>query len=472
MKSIKLIRSFIYMLMSSGVVLVLSAGIALTLAKLLSKHDLGLLMLGEAFIELFNFFYQTGFKNSILKTASEDKGGLESGLNKAVGNALLLKAMISIPASIIIFFIVNATQPDLELRFIIHAYIIIFLCDSFSSVFGITRRALHQFKLMSILNGITKLSQLIGIIVILKFFGGLKLLVIILVIVRISKLIISAITTLQLVKPKIDLALIKPMLHDSFHYGVLESLDGIENKIDRVMLGNILGPQAVALYSIPSKLNRAIVTIPQTITQVFLPKLQDTAINNEKKFLLMCKYLSRFLAIVGCFVFIFLYYFSEMIIYKLFGNKYIESIYIAQLFAFINLMWYLENIPELILMSRSAHKQRLITKILAIGINILLNILWIPTMGLEGAIYATIIANVINLCCYLFFTRESIAFNKILLITIYPLVLVFYLPVYILLPTYLVYLFVIRAVNHNDIDIMLKTLKLRQENSDGERIKS
>jgi O-antigen/teichoic acid export membrane protein len=461
MKPAKLIPSLTYMFFSSGFVLLISIGITLVLAKLLSPRDLGIIMSAEAFVELFIFFYNMGFRNSMLKVAAADPEGFEKGLNTAVGNALVIRAMVLIPFSLILYCLAPFFIHDPTELFVSQIYVFIYALESIASVFGITRKALGQFKLMSVLDAFDKVLRLLAIYVILSCFGGIILLVQIFLIEKIIRLVLSAWTTLRLVKPRINATLIPSMFKDSLSYGIMDSFDSVLDKIDRVMLNRMIGPVAVAFYSIPAKLNRATKLVPQTITQVFLPKLHDSIINDYSSFKKSTKHLSRFLALAGSFVFIFIYYFAEFILYKLFSNKYADSIYIVRFFAYINLIWFLQKVPELVLMSQSAHMKRAITVFLSIGLNITLNYIFITRYGLVGAVYATIISAFVKLCFLVYFTHNYIELFKILGIISAPLLLVYLFPVYYFVPFYIIYLLIARLVTKEDLRKFVNAFKHR-----------
>jgi O-antigen/teichoic acid export membrane protein len=461
MKPAKLIRSVVYTFFSSGCVLMISIGITLVLAKLLSPKDLGILMSAEAFVELFIFFYNMGFRNSILKISANHPEGFEKGLNVAVGNALVIRAIVLIPFSLLLYFSAPLFIKDSTELFVSQTYVFIYALESIASIFGITRRALGQFKLMSILDAIDKLTRLLGIYVILSFFGGIILLVKIFLLDKFLRLALSAIMTLKLVKPRVDLSMIPTMFKDSISYGIMDSFDTVLDKIDRVMLNRMIGPVAVAFYSIPAKLNRATKLVPMTITQVFLPKLHDSIVNDHISFKKSTKHLSRFLALAGSFVFIFIHYFAEFILYKLFSDKYAESIYIVRFFAYINLIWFLQKVPELVLMSQSAHIKRAITVFISIALNVGLNYIFISKYGLVGAVYGTIASSLVKLSFLVYFTHNYIELLKIIGIISAPLLLVYLFPVYYFIPFYIIYLLIARLISKEDLNKILNAYKKR-----------
>lgn len=449
------------MFFSSGFVLIISIGITLVLAKLLEPRDLGIIMAAEAFVELFIFFYNMGFRNSILKSAAADPEGFEHGLNTAIGNAIVLRILVLIPFSLILYFSAAFFISDPTELYVTKIYIYIYALESLAAIFGIARKALGQFRLMSIIDGCDKVLRLSVIYIVLSYFGGMLLLVQIFLLEKIVRLIISAWSTLRLLKLKFNPSLIPRMLKDSVSYGLLDSFDMVLDKIDRVMLNNMIGPLAVAFYSIPAKLNRATKLIPQTITQVFLPKLHDSIVNDNKTFKKSTKHLSRFMALAGTAIFIFIYYFAEAILYKLFGDKYSDSVYIVRFFAFVNLIWFLQKVPELVLMSQSAHIKRAITVFLGIGTNIFFNLIFIREFGLVGAVYGTIISSVLKLVLLVGFSHQYLELGKCVGIIIAPLLLVYVLPFYYLLPFYIIYLFIAKLITKEDINKIKNAFKKR-----------
>ncbi len=455
-----LIKSLTYMLSSSGFEIAISIVITITLAKLLGPKPLGILLAAEAFVELFNFFFRTGFRNSVLQFAAHDERGFDIGLGKASTSALLLKFLILIPASILIYFTAITTQHDPMIIEVVKVYILIYSLESISSVFAITRKALGQFKLMSFINGLNKIIRLGVIFLVLVYLkGDLSMLVCAFLIEKVVTTIISALSTIRLFKMELDTKQLLPMFKDSISYGILDSIDSVQTRIDRVMLNGLIGPSAVAFYSIPAKLNRNTQMFLKTVTQVFLPSMHDSIINDQPYFKLISKHLSRFMALSGIVVFILIYFYSEDILSKVFGEAYSESIQIAKLFAFVNLIWFLERTPDLILMSQAANKKRFLAQALGILSNIGFNFLLIPKYGLEGAVYAAIVSNMVTLSFSTLFSYRYIELARSIAIVIVPVIAVFFLPIYYLVIFYLSYLFITRLIHKDDITSIIAAFR-------------
>lgn len=391
----KLFESFSYLSVSNFVVIACSAYATVLLANYLEPEILGILLTGEAFVEMFSFFFTMGFKNSILEYANRDKDGFIDGLNAALGNALIIRFVIAIPICIFIYFFSTYIHSDPLMVKVIVTYLLVEFFKSFTNIFGVIRKALDQFKLVASLTAFNKVMQLLTIFVVFKYLGGIEILLLAYVLAALIKFLVSFFTTIKFCKPKFDLEGIPSMLKQSFLFGIFDYMEEAQSKIDRLMINYILGPSSVAFYSIPSKLNRLIKILPKSIKQLFLPQLFKVA-RSPKDFQAIIKKL--FILVVGLAIPITLgiYFLSKPVLSFFFHEKYAPAIELSPLFAFIALIWFLNIIPSLILATQSDHRGRNFIQFISIVINIILNLYLIPKFGIAGAIWATIGANFIK----------------------------------------------------------------------------
>lgn len=444
-----LVSAMSYMLSSNFLVLLIYLATTIVMARLLEPEQLGLLLAGEAFVDLFSFFFIFGFSNSMLKISAKHEDGMEAGLGASTGNALLIKAVLLLPSLLLVYAFAKFSGASAELMPFIYSYMAIAALDSFSRIFGIVRRALGQFKLISFINAFNRLLKLALIFILLTNYKDPLLLVYSFTFFSAIKFLISFFTTFRLLKITIDLSQIKAMCKQSFKFGVFDALDQMQTRIDRVMLQSLAGPAAVAFYSIPAKLNRLTRTIPNTVKQVFLPRLHEEygskkQIQDLAKFHKSIEKASSFLLLCGVGLFIFIFYFSEFILLKFFGAKYADSLSIVKLFAFINLIWFLDKTPNLILAVQGEHKKRTIPLLCSIGLNIVLNFIFIPQYGIVAAVYATLTANCLKMIFLHFLVAKDLQITKVISVILPILLLVAFVPVYVTIPLYAVYLFMIR----------------------------
>ncbi len=449
------------MLSSAGGALALALGTTLLLAFYLSPKELGILMTAEAFVGLFSLFFEFGFKNSIIKISAKHES-LEEGLNTTVGNALLIKSIITLPLAILIYLASQWMHYDSLTSYILICYIVIFTSDNFSRIFGIVRRSLGQFKLMAFVNVFNPLLRIATVFIILGLLSGdLKLLVHFFLALSLMRFIISFFSTISFVKPKLDTSQIKEMFMESYKYGLFDFLEDLQTRVDRVMINYFIGPASVAFYAIPAKINRVVKIIPKTISQVFLPTLHDHYEKSDQKYKDVTKNLAKYIAIIGAFAFFAIFYFSEPVITKLYGDKYAESLQIVELFAFVSMAWLLNSTPGVVLATQSAHRQRIWAQVISTLANIILNFILIPKIGIVGAVYATLASNLIKLFIISYMTRDCIDNLKIIIITIIPITLALFLKYYFAIPLFLIAIVLTKTISEDDFNFAKNIISKR-----------
>jgi O-antigen/teichoic acid export membrane protein len=447
------------MLSSSVFAMCFSLLITFFLAKLLAPEKLGILMTAEAFIDLFRFFFYFGFNNTILKFASEHEDGFKEGLNKAIGNALIIKACITLPLIATILTVSHFTLEALDLKQIIVIYVWVFVLESFSSIFGIARRALGQFSLISGITILNKVLRLATILIVLNYTKDLMILVYAFLAEKVIRLFISWITTKKYIQIKTDFKNIKKMIKDCFGYAFVDPLQGVQNKIDRVMINSFLGPAAVAFYTIPAKISTAIQTLIKTGSSTLSPNLHSSLRKDEENYQNSISHIFRFSNIAAVLSFFFIFFFAKDILILLFGDKYSDSYPIVFLFAYLSAISIAENTPELVFTTKASHKIRVFYKVLSMLINVGLNIIFLVKFGIKGAIYATITANSIRLLVKYWFTREDFNFLKLIYFCVLPIISMHFLNPLLFIILYIIYIVLSKQVRKEDLKRLGKIFK-------------
>ncbi len=455
----QLVKALAYMLSSNFLVLGIFLATTVVMARMMSPEHFGMLMAGEAFVALFSFVFALGFRNAMYRISAKHADGLTEGLNTAIGTGLMIKSISLIPAAFLVYGVALLTKPSPDELYVICCYIFVESMEGFAKLFGVVRRALGEFKLISIINTTNKFLRLVMIFVVLKYFGGWKLLVTLFAFFSIFKFLISYFSTIRLFQPRVDMTQVVPMLKDSLGFGLYDSLDDAQGRIDRVLLNSMLGPVAVAFYAIPARLNRLTKIIPTTINQVFLPTLYETYEHAQDRFLNLAQHISRFFALTGAVIFLAVYYFSDFVVLNLFGAQYAGSLVIVRVFAYATLLLFLDKAPNLILAVRGEHIKRIGSLVGSTIIFIAVNLWLIPIYGISGAVYAAIIASAARLLFLACFTHKQISFIHLILIAGVPAALAPFVPAWILIPAYPVYLWLSAMISREDIALLSGAFK-------------
>ena len=190
----------------------------------------------------------------------------------------------------------------------------------------------------------------------------------------------------------ISTARAKTLLQDSLPFMLSGISITIYMKMDQIMLGYLVNDKAVGLYSAGSRISEVWYFIPTTIAISVLPLLIEARQKSEEEYYANLQIIFDLLALVGLIMGLVITVFAESIIKTLYGISYLESAAVlsitiwASLFVSLGVAssnWFIiENRPILALQRTTG----------AAVVNIILNLLLIPKLGLKGAAFALLLS--------------------------------------------------------------------------------
>ena len=169
------------------------------------------------------------------------------------------------------------------------------------------------------------------------------------------------------------------------HLSINNILNFISDKIDSVILFQILGPSQLAIYSFAIAIPEQIKSIIKNISTVSMPKFAQRPIKEIRKNI----WRKLFFLFLGITMVVLIYIFMAPIIYKIFFPNYLESVKFSQIYSLSLLATF--TIPILsIFQSHKKIKEIYITN--NIGSILLIAFLFLGTYfyGLTGAIISWI----------------------------------------------------------------------------------
>lgn len=186
-----------------------------------------------------------------------------------------------------------------------------------------------------------------------------------------------------------DRALAKTILRDSWPLMFASVAVAIYSRIDQVMLKYFIGNGAVGLYSSAVKIAEIGYFIPTLICASIYPALinaKKTSGELYKKRALKLYGMMIALAILFSAPIVF---FAKGILIMLFGKAYIGGAAVLQIYTWANVPVFLGVAVSQYLVIENLNKAVLFMTIGGAVINIILNIILIPQLGIEGAAIAT-----------------------------------------------------------------------------------
>lgn len=184
----------------------------------------------------------------------------------------------------------------------------------------------------------------------------------------------------------------------------------IYTQIDIVMIGNIVGTYPVGLYNISAKILNLGKTLITVVGVTLLPRLTNFYFSNlNDKYDLYLKKSLQILLIYSCYATLFLYVNSSEIIYLFGGNEFEEAIVTLKLQSIIipiSGLAYFYGI--IVLYSQKKDKPFLYSVAIAALMNVILNKMLIPVYKQNGAVIATIIAEIVVILSIFILEKEKL----------------------------------------------------------------
>jgi len=184
------------------------------------------------------------------------------------------------------------------------------------------------------------------------------------------------------------------------------------NKTDILMLGFFLNPMAVAAYSLAVRLSAYLEIPVNAVAQVIYPKIAAIDYETDKDEIIQLYEQS-----IGILLFIilpasaFVFCFAEPIILLISGGKYQEAIPVLQIFLLAGIIKPWGRLFGITLDAIGKPKVNFRMLIFSLCVNIVLNVILIPQLGIYGAAVATGLSIWITIIVGQFYLADILQIN-------------------------------------------------------------
>lgn len=198
----------------------------------------------------------------------------------------------------------------------------------------------------------------------------------------------------ELKKWKFDRTYARFLIKESFPLMLTSAAVIIYQRIDQVMIGQMIDKTAVGYFSVASRLVEILIYIPMTLSQTITPILVRARENNEQdyirkgqKFMNISLWLSLIASLLTSLL-------ANWIIGLTFGKAYHPAIIILQIMAFKAASVALSNTAGAMLVSEGLQKYAIFRDAFGCIVCISLNYILLPIYGIAAAAFIAIISNI------------------------------------------------------------------------------
>lgn len=190
-------------------------------------------------------------------------------------------------------------------------------------------------------------------------------------------------------------AIAKELLSSARPLIISSIMVSIYSSIDRVIIKEMLGVQEVGLYVAATRLTTSLYFIPMLLTNSLFPAILNAKKHSDHIYKRRLSKFYKSMLIMGLFVCVVISCFSISIIHFLYGNQYVGSSQVLQIYIWIFLIICFSSIFGKWLLSEGLLYLMPRFTFMAIVVNIISCFLLIPMWSIRGAAIAALVSQVI-----------------------------------------------------------------------------
>lgn len=367
--------------------------VGVIVARYLGPEQYGMMNYVISFVFLFQVFSVLGLDN--IEIREEAKGTVD--YNRIIGTSFGIRIVSSLLCMIVCTATSLLMDADLQTTLLVGIY-------SFSILFNSLIVARNYFYAIVenkrvVQTEIVRNFICIGIKLILLYLHAPLLWFIIgylldMAIVGIGYCTVFSHEIGSIRKWKFDRSYAPYLLKESFPLLLTSTAVIVYQRIDQVMIGQILDKESVGYFSVASRFVEVLINVPMILSQTFAPILtkslqtsQEEYAEKSQRFMNMsvwCSLLASAVMSVCAF----------WVITILFGEKYLPAVAILQLMAFKAASVALSNTAGAMLVVEGLQKYAILRDIFGCIVCVVLNLLLLPSYGVLAAAFVAIASNV------------------------------------------------------------------------------
>jgi O-antigen/teichoic acid export membrane protein len=363
------------------------------IARYLGAEQFGQLSFALSFVGLFGAFATLGIQGIVVRDIVRNP----DCASETLGTAAILQLIGGMIAYLLILVAIAYVRPDDFITRTIVAILgsIILLKASEISIYWFESKVLSKYIV---------LTQSVVIL----FFSAVKVLLIlkqaslmVFVWTMLVEAIVTAIILLcimnilgpSLTKLHVSLKRAKSLLKDSWPVMVTVGFITVHLKISQIMLGQMLGDEAVGIYSVASRISESFYFIPMIISISVFPSLLEAKKSSEGEYYARLQKLYDLMVAISVGVVLLITLLSTPTINLLFDNDYPGADVILLIHSWTSIFVFLAVVSGNWFLTENLQKLMLVRGIFGCSLNIFLNFILIPLFSVSGAALATLLTH-------------------------------------------------------------------------------
>jgi O-antigen/teichoic acid export membrane protein len=358
-------------------------------ANLFGPEKYGELAYSLSILTLFSVLSVLGLDAYGHKEVSKDR----DKVSLVVTNHTIFKIFLFFIVELILYFYTSLFEESSNIKQLIMLYSLVIFFDIFNMEW--VARSLEKYEVVVLSKVISSVVFIISIFLLLnQKSSNLEFILIFVFLYKLLTTMIYIIKFKQYISlEKISFKYIKTALLPSITLMASFFMMTVYYHIDKIMLGNFHDKSYVGMYDVAYKIFGIFTILNTLLWNVFSSRISRKTNIKEYKLVMISS---------GVFLSSLLYLSGDLILESFFESTYLEISIILKIFAFNIFIIFLNSTYVSPLMLWGKEKLFFYLTMLGAILNILLNILLIPSFTMQGAAIATVSSEVIILFTFYF----------------------------------------------------------------------
>lgn len=386
----KVVKNLVWAVVGKIVTLLGSLLVGIFVARYLGPQQYGLMNYVFSYIAVFQVFASFGLDSIEIR----EEAHRNDEKNKLIGTAFLLKILFAIITILLVVLSVWIFEADMFTKWMIIMYSLSMIMNSFGVIRNyFTSIVWNEYIVKTeitrtIIGASIKVALLLMHADLFWFIFSTLFDTILLA----SGYIVSYRRKIDSIQTwTFDKATALYLIKQSFPLLLSGAAVVVYQKIDQVMLGNMIDKTAVGFYSVAGKFTEICLFIPTILSQTITPILVKAYHNNMDEYQRKAKSFMNITiwgTIIICTVICLI---SHPLIQYTFGIEYTAAVSLLQIMIFKTIGYASAQITGALIVIENKQKYVVIRNIIGCVVCIGLNLLLIPRYGVKGAAVASVI---------------------------------------------------------------------------------
>lgn len=395
---IKVFRNLYWAVLGKVVTLLGGLFVGILVARYLGPEQYGLMSYVISYVSLFQIFASFGMEGIEVREMSKD--GVD--VNLILGTVFRIKLILAIITVILVIGTAFIFESDSFTVLLIVIYSFSIILNRFSVIRSYFTAIVWNEYIVKTEISRTILGAIIKIVLLLckaSLWTFVVASVFDILLLSAGYVLVYQTKIASMALWKYDRNIAKYFFKQSFPLMLSGAAVVIYQRIDQVMIGNMIDKESVGQFSVAARFVEVLIFVPTIIAQTITPVLVKLWNQSDKNLYKQRVQLFMNVTIWGCLLLVlFVFIFSDKLIIYTFGREYIPAITLLQVMVFKTFGIALAATSGQIIVIEELQKYAVIRNMLGCFTCIGLNLLMIPILGVIGAAYVSIIATIVSGC--------------------------------------------------------------------------